>query len=584
MKRSSGTEYFLALKYFFVRFPRRTSAVFGAAILLAGLELISLSMVLPLFALGDLGMGDSRLVALAREAITYMGLSYSFYAVFFILVSAFVLKIVGELVLGIFIANSTVLIARYFRQKVIDGLKSVSWDYLTEKPHGLVVNLLAQEVDRAAGIFNVIKNVTVSAFMSFTYVSLGMFASTKLFIAAGLMGAAAFLCARPMMTMARRAGAGHVESLRNLATDLTQGLQAFKAFKAMAREHELLSTLLTANDSYVNAGLMKTRAQYLLNASQQLVLVVAVVASVVIAHRMFGTSLIEIGFMAVVLLRLNGSIANLLKKHQAIVNTYYTLGKMEEFTVEMTAQEEQQEGAADPAFPAEIRFEGISFNRGNRPILKNVSLTIPREGLTTIIGPSGSGKTTIIDLICGFYKPDEGRILLGDKNLQEINIRKWRQLIGYVSQEPILLHQSIAQNVAAFDAEISKEKIVDALEQAGARVLVESLSEGIDTDAGVSGQRLSGGERQRITIARALAKRPKLLILDEPTASVDPESEREIIETICKISQRIPVVAISHQPALAEVADVKYRIEAGSVSPVEDTIATQAVSARERGT
>lgn len=565
MKALSAVEYFKSLRYFLNHFPRRTIAVFVAAVVLACLELVSTSMLLPLFSLGAGGDSESQLMSYIRDGFAYVGLSYSFYAVFFVLVAAFGSKIVGELVLGIFIANTQVLIARSFRKRSIDALNNVSYSYVTEKPHGLIVNLLAQEVDRVAGIFNGIQNISIAGLMSLAYLSLGTAVSIELLSAALAMGLVGILASRPMMAMARKAGAGHVESLRNLSGDLAQGMQVFKAFKAMARERQLLSTLTTANDQFVDANLLKVRAERFLVASQQFVFLVAVVVGVVVSRDFLGIGLVEIGFMAVIMLRLNGSVATLLKKLQAITNNYYMLAKFEEFNAEMVAHGERCEGGEENHFPATIRLENVGFKRGDRQILKDLSLTIPSKGLTTIIGPSGSGKTTIIDLICGFYTPDEGRILIGDQDLNQLNIRKWRQMIGYVSQEPILLHDSIARNVAAFDETLSRESILDALEQAGVHSLVEKLSEGLETNAGVGGQQLSGGERQRITIARALAKQPKLLILDEPTASVDPSGEAALIETIKNISLNIPVIAISHQPGIAEVSDVLYRLQDGNV-------------------
>jgi len=554
-----------ATNYFFRNFWRRTIAVFFATLALAAVEMVSISMLLPLMTLGVSAQVDAPLIDYVRRAFEIVGISYRFEWVFLIFVSAFMIKVICELMIGLFIDNSSVLITKNFRERIIEGLKVVSWDYLTKRPHGLVVNMMAQEIDRASLVFNQLQMVAVATLMLIVYVVIGLTVSVQLLVAGLAMGVLAILVAHPMMQMARRAGAGYVENLRDLASDLTQGMQAFKVFKAMARERELLSTLSAANSAFVAANLLKVRAQRFLVASQQSVLILAVLAGFYIARDMLGVGLLELGFMAIILMRSSTHVGNLLKKFQAITNSYYALQKYDEFLAEMHQHAELRKGQKPPIFPAAIRLEGVSFSHGARKILGNVSFVIEPYGLTAIIGPSGSGKTTIIDLICGFYRPEKGRIFIGEDDLSEINVRSWRQIIGYVTQEPNLLHESIARNVSAFDPHITDEEIVDALKAAGVWEFVKSLPDGINTSAGVSGLRLSGGERQRIAIARGLAKRPKLLILDEPTSAVDAEAEASLIKTVSSISKTIPVLVISHQPAFAKAADTLYQISNGQV-------------------
>ncbi len=185
--------------------------------------------------------------------------------------------------------------------------------------------------------------------------------------------------------------------------------------------------------------------------------------------------------------------------------------------------------------------------------------------MTALIGPSGSGKTTIVDLLCGFYVPDSGEIKIGDDDLLSINRREWRRNIGYVTQDANLLNRTIAFNVAAFDPSVSSEELENALVAAGAMAFVTAFEYGVGTSVGERGSRLSGGERQRIAIARALARQPKLLILDEPTASVDAETERGLIETLKELKKTLPIIVISHQPAFANAADAVFRVESGTV-------------------
>jgi ATP-binding cassette subfamily C protein len=140
-------------------------------------------------------------------------------------------------------------------------------------------------------------------------------------------------------------------------------------------------------------------------------------------------------------------------------------------------------------------------------------------------------------------------------------------MIGYVGQESNLINDTIRSNVTIYDEGISDADVTEALRMAGALGLVSRLPNGIDTVLGEAGTRISGGERQRINIARALAWRPKLLILDEPTAALDPVTERELIKTLSLLKAEIPILAISHQTAIAEVADEVFMLEDGWLKP-----------------
>lgn len=560
------SEYFTALRYFLKHFPRRTILVFLASGVLAILEMVSLALVLPMFSLGAELPTTGGFTDKVAELMGAVGLAYDFYTFFFVFVLAFILKIIGELFLGVFVANSGVEIARSFRGAVINALQEVSVPYFSEKPHGLVVNLLSQEVDRAAGLFASIKLVTVSGFMTISYVVLAVTASYEMFILIALMGGVGVVFARPMLRMARQAGRGHVDSLRNLASDLNEGLLAFKVFKAMSLERQLFKTLSKANDKFFNANLLKTRSEMYLGASQQVVMIAGLVAVVLIGREYFNVTLIEIGFVAVVLLRLSGALATFLKKYQAVSNAYYALEKFEEFCADLKKHAERPFGTLAPCYPVSVSLHEIGLSRGNRNILNGINLEIPERGLTVLIGPSGAGKTTIIDMICGFIEPDTGEILVGDRPLSKLDIHKWRQGIGYVAQEPILLSRPIGENIAAFDHELASEELQNALEMAGGATFLSRLEFGLETEVGSTGAKLSGGERQRITIARALAKKPSLLILDEPTASVDNATEAEIVDTVRKISEHIPVLAISHQTALVDIAKVCYELRDGKVT------------------
>jgi ATP-binding cassette subfamily C protein len=189
--------------------------------------------------------------------------------------------------------------------------------------------------------------------------------------------------------------------------------------------------------------------------------------------------------------------------------------------------------------------------------------------LTVVTGPSGAGKTTIADLIVGLIRAQAGSVLIDDVPIEAVDLGRWRAMIGYVPQDALLMHDSIAVNVTLGDPEIPAADVVAALRAAGAQEFVSALPNGIDTVVGERGLRLSGGQRQRIALARALVRKPALLILDEATTALDPDTEAGICETFRQLRGAVTILAICHQSSLIEIADSVYRVDDGAIVPVE---------------
>jgi ATP-binding cassette subfamily C protein len=240
---------------------------------------------------------------------------------------------------------------------------------------------------------------------------------------------------------------------------------------------------------------------------------------------------------------------------------------------EAEAERETLTGGQVPTLDRSVRFERVSFAFGRKQVLNAVDLEVPAGEVTVIMGPSGAGKTTIADLMLGLYTTAEGRVLIDEVPIESIDIGQWRSRVGYVPQELFLFHDTVLANVTLGDEALTRTDAEQALEAAGAGEFVRALPLGLDTVVGERGLQLSGGQRQRVALARALVHKPRLLILDEVTSALDPQTEAEIVRNIGALAGTLTVVVITHQPAWLAAGGRVYRLAGGRASLVTERAA-----------
>jgi len=195
-----------------------------------------------------------------------------------------------------------------------------------------------------------------------------------------------------------------------------------------------------------------------------------------------------------------------------------------------------------------IELRNVSFSYdGVRKVLKNVSATIEAGEMVGLAGPSGGGKTTLVNLICRFYDPLEGNILIDGADVRDYDLATLRRKIGVVLQEPFLFHGTVAENIAYGRPEATLDEVIEAARAANAHDFIVGFPDAYDALVGERGQTLSGGERQRISIARAILNDPAVLILDEATANLDSESEALIQEALSRLQVGRTTIVIAHR-------------------------------------
>lgn len=226
--------------------------------------------------------------------------------------------------------------------------------------------------------------------------------------------------------------------------------------------------------------------------------------------------------------------------------------------------ERDQPGEREAVFREAIRYEGVTFRYGtDEPVLRDISVEVPRGSIVAIVGPSGAGKSTLVDLLPRLQEPTAGRILMDGTPITGFTRRSLRRLMGVVSQETVLLNDTVRGNIAYGRPGASMPEVEAAAQAANAAEFIAQLPEGYQTVLGERGTRLSGGQRQRIAIARALLRDPPILILDEATSSLDTESERLVQQAIERLMRDRTVFVIAHRLSTVRDAAQILVLDAG---------------------
>lgn len=261
------------------------------------------------------------------------------------------------------------------------------------------------------------------------------------------------------------------------------------------------------------------------------------------------------------------AIRQLMSASHSALTAISAAGKVEEILQTDTSRPYNPELPADPEHFDGIRMEHVSYGyEGRSRALQDVSLTIPRGSSVALVGLSGCGKSTAASLLMRFCDPDQGTIFIEGKEYRSVTPQQFRTNIAMVPQQVNLFSGTIRENLLLADPNANDEKLKEALSEAGLGSFLKTLPKGLDSDVGNAGAALSGGQRQKMGIARALLSEAQYMIFDEATSSVDPQSEREIWETIGRLSKTRTLIIISHRMSTIQNVNCIYVLEKGVVA------------------
>jgi ATP-binding cassette subfamily B protein/subfamily B ATP-binding cassette protein MsbA len=269
--------------------------------------------------------------------------------------------------------------------------------------------------------------------------------------------------------------------------------------------------------------------------------------------------------------RLNIRISGIARNFTAIAENAGRIGRLDGFLDERGKSFVRQGGQTFKGLRKDICLEAVELHYGGKDApaaLDGLSLVIPKGATVALVGASGAGKSSVADLLTGLYEPSRGRVLIDGLDLRRIDLSSWQQRLGVVSQDTFLFNASIVDNISFGCSWATKADVEAAIDAAQAQNFISSLPNGLDTVLGERGYRLSGGQRQRLSLARAILRKPDLLILDEATSALDSQSELLVQEALDQLDHSITKLVIAHRLGTIKAADMIVVMDKGKIRAV----------------
>ena len=562
------------LTIFFSTGRTRAVAVVLCLLVASIFEGIGLATLIPVISVAtNAPEGASPIEQTLRDWMVTIGVPLEIGPLIIVMIVALMLRALTTMGAMSFVGYTSAAVSADLRRQVVAKLMQVRWRYFANQRMGRITTAISNDATRASRAYLQSAEFVALAAQASVMAVIAVVISWQLALVAAVLGLGLVVCLYGLVKASRRAGRQQTMRTRKLIIFLYDTLNNLKVIRAMGRQAPFASLLDQKISKVRNAVRREVILTEALTNLQLVVMALFLGAGFYVLFTYFEAPLAEIIVAGLVVSRSVNAIGKLQKAYQKAMTLESAFTATRELIDEISADPEPVGGTRPAAFDVRIRFDDVHFAHGQTPVLRGLALEIEAHELTVLTGLSGGGKTTTVDILLGLHQPDRGTVSIDDVPFTELDLASWRRLVGYVPQEVFLLHDSVRANLTLGDDTIDEATLWWALELAGIAAFVRGLDGGLDGVVGEGGGRLSGGQRQRIALARALAHRPKLLILDEVTSALDPATAYAVAREIKALTGETTILTITHRPEFLDVADRIYRFEKGTARQVDQAMA-----------
>jgi len=556
-------------KKLYWRYRFRIFILIGLSSLSGALGALGIAALVPLFSfiVKEGGASDDIVSRFILGAFSYINVEPGLATLLIFICTLFILKAVILWIFGYARIRIVATYAYNTKRNLYQKTLQANWVYLLKHKLGYLENILMLNVGVSVKILKrfialILKSTSLAMYLIVAF-------SISSFITLITLGAGGFilLCTKPFFYRIRVYGRRADLLTKELTHQINENIVGLKTVKIMNAEKDIVKKGIGILQKIKENGI---RA-YLISSftSQPVEPFMFIFISVLFAlSYSFQPNFNIATFLVVMYLVKN--IFDFTKSTQAALLTISSslpyIQRVGRFQSEIEKSQEQYRGGDVFKFASKLEFQNVNFSyNSQKSILKNINFQIKKGEMFGIIGPTGEGKTTIADLLLRFFDLGSGKILVDGKDIAKINLSDWRKNIGYVSQDIFLKNDTIENNIRFYDERILEADIIEAAKKANIYDFIQTLPDGFKAVVGERGVFLSGGQRQRIVLARAFVRKPKILILDEATSSLDNQSEALIRESIEKSKGELTIIVITHRLSLIMNSDHLIALKDGQI-------------------
>lgn len=536
------------------------SGLFGGLTVAIFVPLIS-------FVLKDGEIGSDFFSRLIVSIFSFLGMEPSVFAFLVLIVFFFIVK------------AAILLVFSYLNQNIINDYEyntlttlytsflRTNWSYLMEHKVGHLFNMFSSHLRSTTRLMSLASSIFLSFSNFLIYLAIALKLSFSATLVAVGLGGLIIFSSRFFVKKTREYAKVQVTLAQDMAHELNENIGGLKTIKALGVEQGVMQKALAIfyemRRNIIHSTLFKKINS--LSIEPLMILFIAILFGVFSSRPDF-----ELGIF-VILVYVFQKIFSYVDTTQELLHT--TSGSLPpaqrllDFKQEVLQNREEEGGGRRFKFEKELQFQNVTFTYPgrNHPVLDRINFAITRGEMLGIIGHSGAGKTTLVDLILRLFRPAEGRILIDDQNVAEVDIKEWRDKIGYVSQDMFLKNDTIYNNIKFYNESLTEADVARAAKTAYAYDFIQKLPNGFQSMVGERGIKLSAGERQRVILARVFARHPEILVLDEATSSLDNESESMIKKAIADSKGKITIIVIAHRLSTVMNSDKLIVLDKGKI-------------------